>query len=70
AVERRDEGPVEALDHLVRHLVRFVFEPLDRLDVRRAAVGEEWKNPSSRGSRRTGPPGLGEDKIAGAGNGD
>ena len=38
AVERRDEGAVEAIHHLVGHLVGLVLQPLQGLDVREAAV--------------------------------
>ncbi len=39
AVEGRDERAVQSVDHLVRDLVGLVLEALERLDVRRAAVG-------------------------------
>ncbi len=39
AVERRDEGAIEPVHHFVGDLIRFVLEPLDRLDVRGAPLG-------------------------------
>ena len=39
AVERRDESAVETVDDFVRHLIGFVLQPFERLDVRRTAVG-------------------------------
>src|SRR5439155_550264 len=39
AIERRNEGAVEAVDDLMRDLIGFMLQPLDRFDVGRAAVG-------------------------------
>ena len=43
AIERRDERTVETIDDFVRHLIGFVFEALDRLDVRHAAIGRRFE---------------------------
>src|SRR5438876_701173 len=62
-VERRDEGAVQPVHHLVGDLVGLVLEPLDRLDVGDATLGGRGEEVAQMLGRLFGPRGHRDEQV-------